>query len=473
MPLTDKFKQEIQRVFEKQKSNRINLANTTATERKAKLKKLLNEILSKQDKICDAVYKDLRKSKEETKLTEIFAVTTELKHSVRYVNKWMKPKRVSTPLSLLGSSGRVMYESIGQSLIIAPWNYPFQLVMGPLTSAIAAGNAVIIKPSEKSPNTSQLLKEMIESIFPEEEVKVFLGDADVSKELTSLPFNHIFFTGSPEVGKLVMKAASENLSKVTLELGGKSPAIINYDADIKTSARRIAWGKFMNAGQTCIAPDYLIVHQSIKEKLVGELISSVKSLYGESENLKRGNNYCRMINKDQLNSVKDIVDDAVANGSKVVYGGEINEDDNFISPTIIENVSSDSKLMEKEIFGPVLPVLTFKNEEELFNTAEKNPNPLALYVFSKNKSFIKSILKKIPAGSSAVNEAVLQFANYNLPFGGINNSGIGKSHGYYGFNTFSNEKSVLIQRKYSTMTLLYPPYTKFKNMLIDLTIKYF
>lgn len=473
MPLTDKFKQEIQRVFEKQKSNRISLANTTATERKAKLKKLLNEILSNQDKICDAVYKDLRKSKEETKLTEIFAVTTELKHAIRNVNKWMKPKRVSTPLSLFGSSGRVMYESIGQSLIIAPWNYPFQLVMGPLTSAIAAGNAVIIKPSEKSPDTSQLLKEMIESIFPEEEVKVFLGEADVSKELTNLPFNHIFFTGSPDIGKLVMKAASENLAKVTLELGGKSPAIINYDADIKTSAQRIAWGKFMNAGQTCVAPDYLLVHHSIKEKFIDELISSIKSLYGENENLTRENNYCRMINKDHLKSVKDILDDAVAKGGKVIYGGEINEDDNLISPTLIQNVSLHSKLMEKEIFGPVLPVLTFKNEEELFNTAEKNPNPLALYVFSKNKSFIKSILKKIPAGSSAVNEAVLQFANYNLPFGGINNSGIGKSHGYYGFKTFSNEKSVLVQRKYSTMTLLYPPYTKFKNKFIDLTIKYF
>jgi aldehyde dehydrogenase (NAD+) len=473
MPLEKESIQEIRRIFEKQKSNRISLANTTATERKAKLRKLLNEILSKQEKICDAVYKDLRKSKEETKLTEIFAVTTELKHAIRNVNKWMRPKRVSTPLSLFGSSGRVMYESIGQSLIIAPWNYPFQLVMGPLCSAIAAGNAVIIKPSEKSPNTSQLLKEIIEGIFPEEEAKVFLGEADVSKELTSLPFNHIFFTGSPEVGKLVMKAASENLTKVTLELGGKSPAIINYDADIKTSAQRIAWGKFMNAGQTCVAPDYLLVHQSIKEKLVGELISSVKTLYGENENLKRENNYCRMINKDHLNSVKDILDDAVAKGGRIIYGGEINEDDNLVSPTLIENISSDSKLMEKEIFGPVLPVITFKNQDEIFDITEKNPNPLALYVFSKNKSFIKSILKKIPAGSSAVNEAVLQFANYNLPFGGINHSGIGKSHGYYGFKTFSNEKSVLKQRKYSTMTLLYPPYNKFKNMLINLTIKYF
>jgi len=472
MPLDKELKNEINQVFEKQKANRIKLANTTAKERKEKLKRLLNEILSRQDEVCDAVYKDLRKACEETKLTEIFAVTSELKHSIRNIGKWMKPKRVSTPLALFGTSNKIMYESIGQSLIIAPWNYPFQLVISPLGSAIAAGNAVILKPSEKSPHTTELLKTMIEQLFPEDEVKVFTGDENVAKELISLPFNHIFFTGSPKVGKLVMEAGSKNLAKVTLELGGKSPTIVNLDADVKVHAKRIAWAKFINAGQTCIAPDYLIVHESIKEAFLRELINEIKSLYGEKDNLRRENNYCRMINSDQLKSVQEILNDSISKGANVVFGGEVEENDNFISPTIIDNITDDSIIMKKEIFSPMLPVLTFKNEEDIYRITDKNPNPLALYVFSRNKSFIKSILRNIPAGSSAVNDAVIHFANYNLPFGGINSSGIGKSHGYYGFKSFSNEKSILKQRKISSMFLLYPPYNKMKNKLIDIIIKY-
>lgn len=472
MPLDEELKKEINQVFEKQKANRIKLANTTAKERKEKLKRLLNEILSRQDEICAAVYKDIRKASEETKLTEIFAVTTELKHTIRKVGKWMRPRRVSTPLALFGTSNKIMYESIGQSLIMAPWNYPFQLVMGPLGSAIAAGNAVIIKPSEKSPSTSELLKNMLDELFPEEEVKVIIGDTEVSKELTSMPFNHIFFTGSSQIGKLVMEAGSKNLTKVTLELGGKSPAIVNYDAEIKTHARRIAWAKFMNAGQTCIAPDYLIIHESIKENFINEIINEIKLLYGEGDELRRENNYCRMINNEHLKSVKEIIDDSISKGAKVIYGGEIDESNSFVSPTIMENIKYDSLIMSKEIFGPVLPVLTFKNEEDIYDITDKNTNPLALYIFSRNKSFIKNILKKIPAGSSAINDAVVHFANYNLPFGGINSSGIGKSHGYYGFKTFSNEKSMLKQRKISSMILLYPPYNKIKNKLIDIIIKY-
>ena len=264
MPINEKLQQEIHNVFAKQKANRINLAATTAKERKEKLKKLLKVVLNSQSQICEAVYKDLRKSSEETKLTEIFAVTTEIRHAIRNIGKWMRPKRVKTPLAFFGSTNKVMYESIGQSLIISPWNYPFQLAIGPLISAIAAGNTVIIKPSENSSNTSAFLQKLINENFPEEEVKIFLGDAEVSKELTSLPFNHIFFTGSPEVGRLVMEAASKNLTKVTLELGGKSPTIVHEYANLKISAERIAWGKFMNAGQTCVAPDYLLVHEIIK-----------------------------------------------------------------------------------------------------------------------------------------------------------------------------------------------------------------
>lgn len=330
MSLDQTTRQEIHQVFEKQKTNRITLAQTTTKERKAKLSRLLNEVMNSQEAICDAVYKDLKKSKEETKLTEIFTVTTELKHTIKKLSNWMRPKRVSTPLAFLGASSKIMHESIGQSLIISPWNYPFQLAVGPLISAIAAGNTVIIKPSEKSPHTSEMLREMINGLFPDDEVKVFLGEADVSKELTSLPFNHVFFSGSPQVGKLVMEAASKNLTKVTLELGGKSPIIVNEDTEIKLSSKRIAWSKFMNAGQTCVTPDYLLVHNSIKQKFVEELINATKAIYGEEDNLKRENNYCRIVSEEHLQSVKALLDDAVDKGADIIYGGEINQNDKFI-----------------------------------------------------------------------------------------------------------------------------------------------
>lgn len=473
MPVEEIFKQEIHNVFQLQKANRINLSKTSAAQRKSKLKIMLSEIMSVQDEICSAVYKDFRKSKEETKLTEIFPVVSEIRHMIRNLNKWMQPQPVPTPLSFFGSVNKIMYESIGQSLIISPWNFPFLLSMGPLVSAIAAGNTIIMKPSERSPNTSELVKNIIDKLFPEEEVKVFLGGAEIAKELTCLPFNHIFFTGSIEVGKLVMDAASKNLAKVTLELGGKSPTIVCSDADIKTAAKRIAWAKFMNAGQTCIAPDYLLVHEKVKEKLISEIIKSVEHYYGKKDELKKGNNYCRIINDTQFYNIKSFLDDAVNKNGVIIYGGETDDNDNLISPTLIDNVSMDSEIMQNEIFGPVLPIITYKNEDEILAIIEKNPNPLAMYIFSKKKKFIDKMLKSIPAGSAAVNDAVVHFVNYNLPFGGINQSGIGKAHGFYGFKTFSNEKSIMKQRKYSALMFLYPPYNKIKNKLIDIVIKYF
>lgn len=473
MSIDEKVKQKIHEVFQLQKANRINLAVTTAKQRKEKLKLLLAEILARQSEICEAIYTDFRKSNEEAKLSEIFPVASEIRHTVRKLGRWMQPRHVPTPLSFFGSVNKVMYESIGQSLIISPWNFPFLLAMGPLVSAIAAGNAVIIKPSERSPKTSELVKSIIDKLFPEEEVKVILGGTETAKELTSLPFNHIFFTGSIEVGKHVMEAASKNLTKVTLELGGKSPTIVNSDADIKTAAKRIAWAKFMNAGQTCIAPDYLLVHEAVKEKLISEIIKSVEYYYGRGNELKRDNNYSRIINRNQFESIKSLVDDAKQKNGQIIYGREVDEEDKFIAPTIIENVSLDSDIMKNEIFGPVLPVITYKNEEEILAVVEHNPNPLAMYVFGRDKSFINRMLKKIPAGGSAVNDAVVHFVNYNLPFGGINQSGIGKAHGFYGFKTFSNEKSIMKQRKYSALMFLYPPYNKIKNKLIDIVIKYF
>lgn len=473
MPVEKTINQEIHRVFQLQKANRIDLSKTTASQRKSKLKIMLSEIMSMQDEICNVVYKDFRKSKEETKLTEIFPVVSEIRHTIRNLNKWMQPHRVPTPLSFYGSINKVMYESIGQLLIISPWNFPFLLAIGPLISAIAAGNAIIMKPSERSPITSELLQNIIDKLFPEEEVKVFLGGAEVAKELTSLPFNHIFFTGSTVVGKLVMEAASKNLAKATLELGGKSPVIVSNDADIKTSAKRIAWAKFMNAGQTCIAPDYLLVHEDVKEKLIPEIIKSVEYHYGVKDELKKENNYCRIINGTQFYNIKSLIEDAVNKNGKIIYGGETDDNDNLISPTLIDNVSMDSEIMKIEIFGPVLPIITYKNEDEILTIIEKNPNPLALYIFSKKKKFIDKMLKSIPAGGAGVNDVVVHFVNYNLPFGGINQSGLGKAHGFYGYKTFSNEKSIMKQRKYSALMFLYPPYNKIKNKLIDIVIKYF
>ncbi|OGU61719.1 MAG: aldehyde dehydrogenase, partial [Ignavibacteria bacterium RBG_13_36_8] len=371
-------KKEIYKVFELQRQNRISAARTTALERKLKLKMLLGAIYDDTEKIEKAIYADFKKPAAEVKLTEIYLLAKEIKYVLRNLNKWLRPRRVKPPITFLGSSNKIIFEPKGTTLIISPWNYPFLLAINPLVSAIAAGNCAIIKPSEKSPNTSRFIKNFISKLFPENEVAIFEGGKHTAEILLELPFDHVFYTGSSDVGKLVMKAASENLSSITLELGGKSPTIVDETADLANAAQSIVWGKFINAGQTCVAPDYLLIHQSIESKLIDLMVETVKKFYSNDGRSYRKSDYCGIVNEKHMVKINSLVKDAIRHGAKAELGNK--KDKHHFSPTILSNVSIDSKIMKEEIFGPVLPVLTYNDEEEILKIVSENPKPLSMYI---------------------------------------------------------------------------------------------
>jgi aldehyde dehydrogenase (NAD+) len=345
--------------------------------------------------------------------------------------------------------------------------------MGPLVSAIAAGNTIMLKPSEHSPHTTEFLIKFLADLFNEKEVAVFYGDHLVGEYLINLPFDHIFFTGSTPVGKLVMKAASQNLTSVTLELGGKSPTIVDESADIKSAAEKICWGKFMNAGQTCIAPDYLIVHESIKDKFVSNFKSAVENFYGPFDAILNNKDYSRIIDSKHYDRLYELVSDAQNKGAELIFPSNSRNNDKFIPPMVLTNVSLDMTIMKEEIFGPVLPIVSYQNEDEIFEIIDRNPKPLALYIFSQKKSLVKKIISKVASGGVMINNVVIHFTNTNIPFGGIGNSGVGNAHGFFGFKAFSHEQAIMRQKYFSLIDILFPPYTKLVQRLIKLLIKYF
>lgn len=462
---------DIQRIFDAQQANHMKVGNSTVSERRAKLKKFHEVMEEYRPQIKEAMYNDYRKHPSEVDLTEVYPITSEIKHARRKLGKWMGKQRIPTPIALLGSSSYVHYEPKGVVLIISPWNFPFNLTFGPLVSAIAAGNTVIIKPSEMTPHSSALMGKLLGEIFQENEVAVIEGGKETSTELLSLKFDHIFFTGAPSIGKIVMAAAAKHLTSVTLELGGKSPTIVDETADLKMAARRLAWGKCLNNGQVCIAPDYVFVHESKKTEFVEEVNKAIKGFY--TENASEVSSYARIVNQHHFNRVKGYVDDAVEKGAIVESGAQFDESQNYISPTVMTNVSNDSKLMTNEIFGPIMPVFTFKNVDEAIAQINGREKPLALYIYSKSNKNINHILSNTRAGGGCINHSAVHFFNTNLPFGGSNNSGIGKSHGIDGFQAFSNARGILKQHIPNALELLLPPYTNFSQKLIDLTIKWF
>lgn len=470
-PPVETTQSEIQRIFELQKKNQFNIAKSTASERKAKLEKLYQLVLKYRPQIKEALYQDYRKHPSEVDLTEVYPVTAEIKHTKRHIRSWMRDQRVSTPIAMMGSSSRIKYEAKGVVLIISPWNFPINLTLGPLVSAIAAGNAVMIKPSEITPHASALMKQMLAEIFAEDEIAVLEGGVETSTELLKLPFNHIFFTGSPAIGKVVMRAAAENLASVTLELGGKSPTIIDETADVDTAARRIAWGKFVNNGQVCIAPDYLFVHESKKESFMEAFKKNMHSFY--TDDASQETSYSRIVNQRHFSRIKGYIDDAIQKGAQVEAGGQMDETQDYIAPTLMTDVSRESTLMTEEIFGPVLPVYTFTDVDKVIEEINTREKPLALYIYSKNRRNINHILNNTRAGGSCINHNAAHFFNMNLPFGGSNNSGIGKAHGKIGFEAFSNARGIFKQHIPNALELLMPPYDNFKQRLIDLTIKWF
>ena len=459
---------QIRDAFERSKIKAQQLRTSTLKERRQKLKRLESWILSHRPDIHNALYLDLQKPQQETDLTETFVILSEIRKARKELRSWMMPKRVSNSLVFTGTKAETCPEPKGTCLIISPWNYPFQLAIAPLVSSIAAGNATVLKPSEFSENTSLLIKRLCEEVFDKEEVSVVLGAVEESQELLSFPFDHIFFTGSPQVGKVVMQAAAKHLTSVTLELGGKSPTIVDETANIKDAAEKIAWGKWLNAGQVCIAPDYLLVHEKIKDKLIDELVVQSEKLYGDVSN------YSAIISRSHHNRINDLMADAIEKGADIEFGGKSDRANLRFTPTLLSNVTMSARVMEEEIFGPILPIITYHNLGDALNIINSKEKALALYVFSKNEKTIGRVKKETSSGMMAINETVIQFGHPNLPIGGVNNSGIGKAHGYAGFLAFSNEKAVLRQRIGATMAkTIYPPFGKIKNLTIEFMIKYF
>ena len=463
---------EIKRIFEAQQANQFNVGRSTAKERKAKLKKLKNAILKYKPEIRAALHKDFRKHPSEVDLTEIYPVTGEIKHTLHHLRSWMRPQYVDTPMALLGSSSYVLNEPKGVVLIISPWNFPINLTFGPLVSAIAAGNCVVLKPSEMTPNASAIMGKIVREIFDENEVALVEGGIETSQALLKLPFNHIFFTGAPAIGKLVMEAAAKNLTSVTLELGGKSPTIIDETANLNAAATRLAWGKYSNNGQICIAPDYVFVHETKKAKFIELLTKKVKEFY--SEDASKSESYSRIVNNRHFKRVKSYVDDATEKGAKIVFGGQTDSEQNYLSPTLMTNVDPNSKLMTEEIFGPVLPLYSYTNLSEVLKVINSKEKPLALYIYSKSSKNIAHILENTRAGGTCINHNAVHFFNNDLPFGGSNNSGIGKGHGKFGFDAFSNARGVYKQvSPMSALEMMLPPYNNLKQKLIDMSIKWF
>jgi aldehyde dehydrogenase (NAD+) len=466
------MEEQISEIYALQKTSVQRLKNSSAASRIEKLRSIETYMLAHKQELFDALFDDFKKPSSEVIIAELLGVKKEINYMVKHVKSWMKPQKVGTPLMLMGTKGHIQLEPKGMCLIIAPWNYPFNLAINPLVHAIAAGNVVMLKPSELSEHTSAFIKKMIGSLFDPSEVAVIEGDAAVSSHLLTLKFDHIFFTGSPMIGKKVMEAASKHLCSVTLELGGKSPAIVDESADILSSAKKITWGKFLNNGQTCIAPDHLYIHEKVNFQVLQALEQALDDFYGPSKEIQTNKDYARIVNKRHFERIKHLFDDAILQGAKILTGGEFDESTCFISPTILINCSHDMQIMQEEIFGPILPVLTFKDESEITRQLSMEEKPLALYIFSRNQDFSDYIVQHTSSGSCLINDCLIQFGHEELPFGGVNNSGIGKSGGKFGFLEFSHAKSVLVQRT-NLVRYFYPPYAGKTKWLIEQVLKWF
>jgi len=451
------MEQKIDLVFNAQQLHKYTLRKSNVSERILKLKALKKAIEKHEEQLYTALYSDLQKSKFESAVTELIFSYAELDFAIKHLSRWMKPRYIGKTFSNPFSTNRIYYEPKGVCLIIAPWNYPFQLVISPLISAIAAGNCVMVKPSELSSATSTVVKSILSEAFEEKEVACFEGDAGVSTALLSLPFDHIFFTGSTEIGKVVMAAASKHLSSVTLELGGKSPTIIDKEVNLAKAAEKIAWGKLVNSGQTCIAPDYIFVHQQQLDEFIGLYKAATEKLFFTNQKID-SSSYGKIISPKHFTRLKSLVEEAVNGGARIAIGGTFDEQNQRIHPIVLTQIPAGAKIMEEEIFGPILPVIVYENLEDVIDQINSKSKPLALYIFSNNKSNINKIMKSTSAGGTCINDVLIHISNPKLPFGGVNGSGMGSSHGFFGFKTFSHERAVVFQSKIDFNRLVYPPY---------------
>lgn len=462
---------DIQRVFASQLATATAWRESTVAERIARLKKLREAMLARREDFYKAFEKDYHKSPSEVEATEFMPVLDEIRHAIGNLRKWATPKRVWPTIATAFTQSWIECQPRGRCLIVAPWNFPLNLCFGPLVSALAAGNTAILKPSEMTPAVSTVMAEVIADIFPTNEVALFEGSLPTSQALLDLPFDHIFFTGSPAVGKVVMAAAAKNLTSVTLELGGKSPVIVDESADIKTAAQTLMWGKFTNCGQICVAPDHLYVHASVKDRFVAACRDVVAERFGATPEAQRHNpDYTHVINQRHTQRIAGLLQDAKDKGAKVLFGGDVDVASCYVAPTFIDQVPANAAIMSEEIFGPVLPIIAYTDLDEVVRQINAAPKPLALYVFSTNKMRTRRLLAQTSSGGVAINHCVLHYAHGNLPFGGVNNSGIGSAHGEFGFKAFSHERAVLKTGPILMARLFFPPYTGLKKKLIRWTV---
>lgn len=446
-------------LFARQQEARWEIARSDAATRIEWLKGFRDAIQAEKTAIEAALRSDFRKHFIETEITEIHPVIEEVEHAIEHLEEWMAPQRVGKPIALTGTSNWVRYEPLGNVLIMAPWNYPFNLMMAPVVAAVAAGNTAILRPSQKTPNTSDVIQRIIDRAFEPRHVAMVRGGYDVADYLLEQPFDHYFFTGSPRIGKKVMHAAADHLATVTLELGGKSPALVTRDADLDVAARRLAWGKFMNAGQTCVAPDYVAVHQSVADEFVEKLVEAVKAEYGATPDARKlTDDFARVIDDRAFARLKALIEDSVEAGATLAIGGEFDADERYIAPTILSDVAWDSPVMADEIFGPIFPIVRYSERAEVYDFIRRTGKPLALYMFTASDDTRDHILSNTTSGGAVMNTCVLHLANPHLPFGGVGQSGQGHYHGFWGFSDLSNERAVMQRGKIGFAEFFHPPY---------------
>jgi aldehyde dehydrogenase (NAD+) len=471
---SSELERPLEAAFERLQARRWEMAQTTAKERLARLERLKAHLLSRREALAEALFADFRKPRAEAESTELLPVLMELAHTTKHLKSWMKPRKVETPLLLAGTSSEIRSEAKGVVLVIAPWNYPFALAIAPLIAAVSAGNCVMLKPSEKTPHVAAFIESLIRDTFDPAEVTTVQGGPDIGEALLKLPFDHFFFTGGPRVGQKVMAAAARHLAGVTLELGGKSPVVVDASADVKAAAERVVWGKFLNAGQTCIAPDYVLVHASKEEAFLSAAKEALERFYGKTEEVRRASpDLCRLVDDGAFSRVCGLLDRTVSAGGRVVAGGVVDQPSRYIAPTLLADITAEAPVMEEEIFGPLLPVLRYEQLETVVETIRGNGKPLAMYIFSTDDEVVERLLRQTSAGGTVVNNVILHIVNPGLPFGGVGQSGLGAYHGETGFRELSHARAVMRQGRASLAHFFFPPYTGKAQQLARLASRLF
>jgi aldehyde dehydrogenase (NAD+) len=467
-----RLEERLDTVLARQRACAPRLTRSGHRERSERLRRIETWIMTHRGRIAEALAADFRKPVPETDLTEVLVPVSECRYTRRHLRSWMRPRRVRPSLALLGTSSHVRFEPRGTVMVLAPFNYPFLLCVHPLITALAAGNTVVLKPSEMAPRTARLIEEMVAELFLEEEVAVFTGGVEVATALLRRPFDHIFFTGSPRVGSAVMRAAAEHHASLTLEMGGKSPAVVDASADLRRAAEKIVWGRFQNAGQTCIAPDYVLVERRVEAPFLDQCRLALERFYGPASDRRSNPDLARVIDGRHLERLRGLLEQARSAGARVACGGEWDPARLWFAPTLLAGVDPAMDIMQEEIFGPILPVIGWEEPAEAIAVMRNLPRPLALYLFSRRREMVRRFTEESSSGAVCVNDALVHFLHPRLPFGGVNTSGQGSYHGFYGFRELSLERAVLVRGPLDPLRLFLPPYGPGVRRLVELAVRY-